>query len=102
MQENLPEIAHLFNAISVAEGIHIKNHVRALHVVTGSEVKIEDFVDVNEEDLRRNIRKTKVNLLEAINGELYETKQMYKTFLKNSKKEGNEVAELSFSLARKA
>jgi len=101
-EENLPEIAHLFKAISMAEAIHIKNHVRALEVITESEVKAENFVDVNEEALKLNVKETKSNLLDAINGETYETKKMYKIFLKNSKKEGNDVAELSFSLARKA
>lgn len=101
-EENLPEIAHLFNAISTAEAIHIKNHIRALKVLTDKEVKFEEFVDVNEDVLRNNVKNTKANLIEAIKGETYETKQMYKNFIKNSKKEGNEVAELSFSLARKA
>ena len=101
-EENLPEIAHLFKAISIAEAIHIKNHTRALQILSKSEVKIEDFVDVNENALRNNVKDTKSNLLDAIKGETYETKQMYKIFLKNSKKEGNDVAELTFSLAKKA
>ncbi|MFX0081519.1 MAG: rubrerythrin family protein [Candidatus Hodarchaeota archaeon] len=100
-EENLPEVAHLFKAISITEAIHIKNHVRALQVLINREVKIEDFIDVNEVALKDNVKDTKSNLLDAINGETYETKQMYKLFLKNSKKEGNDVAELSFSLARK-
>lgn len=101
-EENLPEIAHLFEAISAAEAIHIKNHIRALAVLTNADVKTEDFVEVNEVDLKNQIKDTKENLIDAINGETYETKKMYKNFIKNSKKEGSEVAELSFSLARKA
>ncbi|MFW9882545.1 MAG: rubrerythrin family protein [Candidatus Thorarchaeota archaeon] len=101
-EENLSEVAHLFKAISIAETIHIKNHTRALQVLIKSEVEIENFVDVNEDALKNNVKDTKSNLLDAIIGETYETKQMYKNFLKNSKREGNDVAELSFSLARKA
>lgn len=101
-EENLPEIAHLFKAISGAEAIHIKNHIRALEVITENEVSVEDFIDVNEETLKLSVKDTRSNLLDAINGETYETKQMYKIFLKNVKREGNDVAELSFSLARKA
>ncbi|MFX1567100.1 MAG: rubrerythrin family protein [Promethearchaeota archaeon] len=101
-EENLPEIAHLFKAISSAEAIHIKNHVRALTVLAKSDVNLEEFVEVNEELLRSNVKNTISNLVDAINGETYETKKMYKNFIKNSKKEGTEVAELSFSLARKA
>jgi rubrerythrin len=101
-EENLPEIAHLLEAISSAEAIHIKNHMRALKVVTNKEVDIKEFVDVNEEILKEKVKDTKSNLIDAIRGETYETKQMYKNFLKNCKKVGNEVAELSFQLARKA
>ena len=101
-EENLPEVAHLFKAISIAEAIHIKNHVRALEVITKSEVKIDDIVKVNLETLKLNTKDTKSNLLDAIQGETYETKHMYKDFIKASRKEGNDVAELSFSLARKA
>ena len=50
----------------------------------------------NETDLKNHIKVTKTNLIDAINGETYETKKMYKTFVKNSKKEGSEVAELTF------
>jgi len=101
-EENLPEIAHLFEAISAAEAIHIKNHIRALAVLTNADVNVEDFVEVNENNLKNHVKDTKANLIDAISGEIYETKKMYKNFEKNSKKEGSEVAELSFSLAKKA
>ncbi|MFX1365213.1 MAG: rubrerythrin family protein [Promethearchaeota archaeon] len=101
-EENLPEVAHLFEAISAAEAIHIKNHTRALKVLTDTDVNIENFIEVNETNLKDQIKDTKANLIDAINGETYETKKMYKNFIKNSKKEGSEVTELSFSLARKA
>ncbi|MFW9942319.1 MAG: rubrerythrin family protein [Candidatus Thorarchaeota archaeon] len=101
-EENLPEIAHLFKAISMAEAIHIKNHIRALQVLLKRDVEVEDFIDVDELALKNNVKDTRSNLLDAIQGETYETKQMYKVFLKNTKKTGNDVAELSFSLARKA
>ncbi|MFX1451321.1 MAG: rubrerythrin family protein, partial [Promethearchaeota archaeon] len=74
----------------------------ALKVVTNKEVDVKEFVHVNEEILKEKVRDTKSNLIDAITGETYETKQMYKNFLKNSKKAGNEVAELSFQLAKKA
>ena len=101
-EENLHEISHLFEAISSAEAIHIKNHARALKVIKDSDVNIEEFVDVNEEVLKEKVKDTKSNLIDAIKGEIYETKKMYKNFLKNAEKEGNEIAELTFELARKA
>ncbi len=100
-KENLLEVARLFIAISNAEGIHIKNHLRALTVTTGSEVT-KDFVKIAEEKLRAEVKDTKSNLQSAIDGETYETKKMYKEFVKNSIKAGENVAELTFTLARKA
>ncbi|MFX1314016.1 MAG: rubrerythrin family protein [Promethearchaeota archaeon] len=100
--EQLPEISHLFKAISSAEAIHIKNHIKALSILTNNKVNPEEFVKLNEELLKTNVQDTKSNLRDAIKGETYETKQMYKDFVKNAKKEENEVAELSFMLARKA
>jgi rubrerythrin len=101
-EENLPQISHLFEAISSAEAIHIKNHIKVLKVITKKEVNLEEFVDVDEKKLYEKVRDTKSNLIDAIKGETYETKKMYKNFVKNSKREGSEVAELSFQLARKA
>jgi rubrerythrin len=53
-EENLPEIAHMFEAISSSETIHIKNHIRALTVLTNSEVNNENFVEVNDESLKKS------------------------------------------------
>lgn len=101
-QENLPEIAHLFRAISSAEAIHIKNHTKALSLNTTSKINIEEFLSINEQELINQVKDTKSNLLDAIEGETYETKKMYKEFVKNSVKEGDDVSELTFTLARKA
>ncbi len=101
-EENLLEIALLFKAISIAEIVHIKNHLRALKVITNSDPKTDDFVHIDEENLNKNINDTKLNLIDAIKGETFETKKMYKIFVKNAVKLGNDVAELTFTLARKA
>ncbi|MFX1257650.1 MAG: rubrerythrin family protein [Promethearchaeota archaeon] len=101
-RENFPEIANLFKAISSAEGIHIKNHLKALSVITGSEINPKDFVKIDENELKSHVKNTKSNLIDAINGETFETKKMYKQFVKNSKKEGYDAAELTFTLAQKA
>ncbi|TXT59335.1 MAG: Rubrerythrin-2 [Promethearchaeota archaeon] len=101
-KENLNEIAHLFRAISFAESIHIKNHKRALSVIKDAEIDLNNFVNVNESDLVDKLGDTKANLEDSIEGETYETKKMYKKFVKNANKEDLTVAELSFSLARDA
>jgi rubrerythrin len=63
MRENLPEIVHLFKAISYAESIHIKNHLKALSNVTGSDVNPENFVKSDDEKLRSTVRDTRSKMI---------------------------------------
>ena len=102
LKENLPFISKLFRAIAYAESVHIKNHLKALSVLTGKQVKPEEFVKIDESRIKKIVKNTSLNLKNAIEGELYETKKMYKDFVKNAKKNKNDVAELTFFLARKA
>jgi rubrerythrin len=102
MKEDLPEVAHLFKAISFAESIHIKNHLKALSKITDSQIDLNDIVTINEGELRDNVSDTKNNLIQAISGETFEFKKMYKGFIKNAKKDDQFLAEFSFNLARKA
>jgi len=101
-KENLPEVAKLFTAIAHAESIHVKNHLKALSSITNKEPNPEDFVVIKEDDLKNNVKDTKSNLTDAINGETHEVKKMYRDFLKNAKAEEQDVVELSFQLAREA
>jgi len=102
VKENLEEIGHLFNAVAFAESIHIKNHFKALSTLLNSEVDVNDFVEINEDELKKKVKDTRSNLIDAINGETYEFKVMYKNFMKNTRKNKEDVAELSMDLARKA
>lgn len=101
-KENHPEIAHLFRAISSAESIHIKNHTQALAKITKSEVNINEIVKINEDELKKQVKDTRNNLIQAIAGETFEFKEMYKSFIKDAKREDLYLAEFSFDLARKA
>lgn len=101
-KENLPEVAHLFIAISSAEEIHIKNHLRALAKITNSKVEREEIVKINDEELKNKVSDTRNNLIQSIAGETFEFKTMYKGFIKNARKEDKYLAEFSFNLARKA
>ena len=101
-KENHREIAHLFRATAKAESYHIKNHLKALSTILKMEVNPDDFVKIKEVDIKNNVKDTNSNLIDAIGGELYEHKHMYKTFLKNAKRHENDVVELTFDLARKA
>ncbi len=101
-EEGHPFLSRVFFAISHAESIHIKNHLKALSVLTGKESQLDEFVSINEDEIMKKVKTTKENLQDAIKGEIYETKIMYKEFINNSRVENRNVAELSFELAKKA
>lgn len=101
-KENYHMIATLFKTVSMAEGIHIKNHMQALEKITNKQYKLENIVGSDETKLSINVNSTKENLMDAISGETYEFKKMYKSFIKNAKKKDIYLAEFSFDLARKA
>ncbi len=75
--EGYPEIAKLFKAAAEAETVHAMAHLR----VTG------------------NIRSTKENLDDAMQGESYEFKQMYPKFIEQASQEQNKAALASFQNA---
>ena len=101
-QENHHAMAHLFQAVAFAESRHIKNHLRALSVLTGRDVELEEVIKLDKQKLKDKIKDTISNLQDAVDGEIYETKKMYKDFEKNASSEGESVPEVSFSLAREA
>jgi rubrerythrin len=101
MTENLEDIAHLFKAVSFGEQIHIENHVKALEVLKDKEIGTIDQFNINIDNTIQ-IEGTEINLKRSIQGEMDEFKNMYKDFVKIANKEDFDVAELSFTLARKA
>lgn len=102
LNEGFPEIAHLFKAISTAESIHIKNHLKAIEEITKKSVDLNAIVNIEENVLKKQVRNTRNNLIQAIAGETFEFKKMYKGFMKNAKKNDVYLAEFSFDLARMA
>ncbi|MBY9002993.1 MAG: rubrerythrin family protein [Candidatus Lokiarchaeota archaeon] len=101
-EEGLVEIARLFMAISYAEEIHVKNHVKAYEKISDNTIEIEELVKIDEVELQKKVRDTRSNLIQAIAGETYEFRKMYKSFMKNAKKLNTYLAEFSFNLARNA
>jgi rubrerythrin len=101
-EENQPEIAHLFKTIAYAESIHIRNHLKALSKISEKEIKADDIVNLDQNEIKKEVNNTRNNLIQAIAGETYEFKTMYKGFIKNAKNEDLFLAEYSFDLARKA
>ncbi len=102
LNDGFPEIAHLFKAISIAESIHIKNHLKAIEEITKKSVDLNAIVNIEEKILKKQVRNTRNNLIQAIAGETFEFKKIYKGFMKNAKKNDVYLAEFSFDLARMA
>ena len=75
--DGFPQVAKLFRAAAAAETVHAHAHLRAMG----------------------GIRETAVNLQEAAEGEGYEFRSMYPPFIEEAQKEGNRVAEISFTFA---
>ena len=101
-EEGYAEIAHLFKAISFAEEIHVKNHIKAFEKISDSKPNLGEFVKIDEIELQKKVKDTRNNLIQAIAGETYEFRKMYKSFMKNAKKMNIYLAEFSFNLARNA
>ncbi len=82
--ENFPNVAYLFRALAMAEGIHLKNHQQALG---------EKFQPVQDEIKTGDTRN---NLLRGVDGETWEFASMYPSFIKDIRKESKaEMAKLA-------
>ena len=91
-EEGYHNIALLYNAVSAAENIHATNH-KAVIEDAGATVPI--ITPVYE------VKTTKENLSDDINGEAYEAKTMYPDFLKTAEIADNQIAFLSLTYAMK-
>ncbi|MEI6123032.1 MAG: ferritin family protein [Bacteroidota bacterium] len=76
IEENLNQIASLFNAASKSESIHAANHIKALEAMGQKfEAKADTFT----------VKTTKENLDAAYNGEKHEVEVMYPAFSDQAK-----------------
>ena len=91
-EEGYHNIALLYNAVSAAENIHATNH-KAVIEDAGATVPI-----ITPE---YEVKTTKENLSDDINGEAYEAKTMYPDFLKTAEIADNQIAFLSLTYAMK-
>ena len=78
-KDGQPQVARLFRAIAEAETVHARNHLST----------------------SGNIKSTKENLEEAIDGEHYEFTKMYPEFIEQARAEGVKRAEVTFDYANK-
>ncbi len=90
--EKFPNVAYLFRALAMAEGIHLKNHQQAL----GEKFQPE------EKDIKSGL--TRANVQTGVETETWEYNTMYPNFMKDVKKESKEekaqLALLSMEWAR--
>jgi rubrerythrin len=80
-KEGRPQVARLFKALAEAERVHAQNHLALM----------SDELGTSEH-----------NLSSAIDGETYEFTQMYPTFIKQTEKDGDTRALISFKKALEA
>jgi rubrerythrin len=91
-EDGYKNIAVLFEAASYSEKIHANNHKKALEELGD---KPDDFNPEFE------IKSTKENLQDAINGETYEVTTMYPPFIETAKANKARNAIVTFSFAYK-
>lgn len=89
-EEGFDKIAILFEAASKSEGIHANNHKSVL-----------DQLGITMETVKPKyeVKTTKENLQDAINGESYEVATMYPEFIKTATKNNVNLAVISFNYA---
>ncbi len=92
--EGFPNVARLFRAISAAETVHAFNHFRELRDSPG------DFLCASMAVF--GLDGTSQNLQGAIDGETYESEEMYPTYLETAKYQGEKGAQVSFHYALSA
>jgi rubrerythrin len=92
-EEGYHQVATLFEAAAQAEAIHANNHAQLIKKMGATpQAKIET----------PNVKSTKENLEEAINGESYERDTMYPGFIEQAQTVGNNEAIETFTYAVKA
>lgn len=89
-EEGLNKIALLFEAASKSEGIHANNHRSVLEQIG---------ITMEQVNPKYEVKTTKENLQDAINGESYEVATMYPDFIKNATNNNVNLAVISFNYA---
>jgi len=79
-KDGFPQVARLFRAVAEAETVHARKHLQTLEDGSGDTAK---------------------NLETAIDGELYESTEMYPNFIRQAESENNKAAQTTFNWANK-
>lgn len=91
-EEGYHKVAQLFRATASAEEIHLKNHARVIRDMGGTpaaEIKIPE------------VKSTRENLDDSINGETRENASMYPEYIAQAKKDNNKKAVATLNYANK-
>ncbi|MGE5400942.1 MAG: rubrerythrin family protein [Ignavibacteriales bacterium] len=89
-EEGYPRVALLFEAASKSEKIHANNHKAALGELGEKSGQVTPKFEV---------KSTKENLQDAINGETYEVTTMYPDFIKSADNDNVNIAKISMTYA---
>lgn len=89
-EEGLNKIALLFEAASKSEGIHANNHRSVLEQIG---------ITMEQVNPKYEVKTTKENLQDAINGESYEVATMYPDFITTATNNNVNLAVISFNYA---
>ena len=92
-EEGYLKVAVLFRAAAKSEMIHAKNHARVIKQLKGT---LKTKIEIPE------VGSTKENLEAAIKGESYERDTMYPEFIEQAKKDNNQKAVRTLTLAKGA
>ncbi len=92
--EGFPNVARLFQAISVAEERHATNHFRAMRRVEGA-ASVGAMAGFG-------LGTTSQNLQGAIDGETFEIREMYPVYMQAAQFQGEKAAERAFLYALEA
>jgi rubrerythrin len=101
-KENLPMIAYIFKTVAYAENIHIGMHKNVMEKLELNPSSIEAQIKINEEELREQVNRTKVNLLNSRVNETFEFLDKYRNFALLAKKYGVNLLQIHFSNIKKA
>ena len=92
--QGFKQIAKLFRCASAAEQVHIKLEV--------AEIKKKEPDYVAPSAPEATAANTDINLIDGANGEIFETSDMYPTFIAVAQEEGEKSAETVFTRAKLA
>ncbi len=102
LKENLPVIAYVFKVVAYAETIHLRIHMDSLERIKEDSSAIEKQIQINKVELKNQVNRTIVNLLNSRVSETFEFLDKYRNFALIAKKYQEPIIEKNFSNVKRA